>query len=87
MTLSPVQLDRILDQFVEIFIKLWELDVPTNHGSLRLDGSSGPVIEETMWTLYAFSHLFVRSTLLILTINPHDIGLISHVTSTPRPTI
>ncbi|KAJ7931106.1 hypothetical protein B0H13DRAFT_1959021 [Mycena leptocephala] len=77
MTLSPVQLDRILDQFVEIFIKLWELDVPTNHGSLRLDGSSGPVIEETMWTLpdiarYFHAPPYNLTSETFATLNPTD---------------
>ncbi|KAJ6578596.1 kinase-like domain-containing protein [Mycena sp. CBHHK59/15] len=48
-TLSAVQLDGVLDQFVDIFLKLYALDVPPHHGSLALDGSSGPVLEETMW--------------------------------------
>ncbi|KAJ7484540.1 kinase-like domain-containing protein [Mycena latifolia] len=48
-TLSSAQLDHLLNQFVDIFIKLFTLDVPPNHGSLTLDCHSGPVIEETMW--------------------------------------
>ncbi|KAJ6590412.1 kinase-like domain-containing protein [Mycena vulgaris] len=50
-TLSSSQLDHVLDQFVDIFIKLFSADVPPNHGSLALDGRSGPVIEETMWQI------------------------------------
>ncbi|KAJ7512586.1 kinase-like domain-containing protein [Mycena galericulata] len=50
-TLSPAQLDRVLDQFVDIFIRLFSTSVPPNHGSLALDGNPGPVIEETMWQL------------------------------------
>lgn len=50
-SLSPGQLDSVLDQLVDIFVKMWTIDVPRMHGSLRLDGTSGPVIEETMWTL------------------------------------
>ncbi|KAF8217831.1 kinase-like domain-containing protein [Mycena galopus ATCC 62051] len=49
--LSPAQLDSVLDQIVDIFVKMWSIDVPRTHGSLRLDGTSGPVIEETMWTI------------------------------------
>ncbi|KAJ7098385.1 kinase-like domain-containing protein [Mycena epipterygia] len=48
-TLSSAQLDHVLDQMVDIFIKLFSIEVPPNHGSLALNGQSGPVIEETMW--------------------------------------
>ncbi|KAJ7637013.1 kinase-like domain-containing protein [Roridomyces roridus] len=50
-TLSTGQLDHVLDQFVDIFVKLFKSNAPPNHGSLALDGGSGPVIEETMWQL------------------------------------
>ncbi|KAJ7802432.1 hypothetical protein B0H14DRAFT_2892361 [Mycena olivaceomarginata] len=57
-SLSPGQLDSVLDQLVDIFIKMWTIDVPRMHGSLRLDGTSGPVIEETMWTLPDITRYF-----------------------------
>ncbi|KAF7335993.1 APH domain-containing protein [Mycena sanguinolenta] len=56
--LSPAQLDFVLDQSVDIFIKMWSIDVPRMHGSLRVDGTSGPVIEETMWTLPDITRYF-----------------------------
>ncbi|KAF7318275.1 APH domain-containing protein [Mycena chlorophos] len=46
---TPAQFDSLLDQFVDIHIKLFELDVPRVYGSLALDGSAAPVFEETMW--------------------------------------
>ncbi|KAJ6454584.1 phosphotransferase enzyme family-domain-containing protein [Mycena sanguinolenta] len=55
-SLSPAQLDLVLDQSVDLFIKMWSIDVPRIHGSLRIDGTSGPVIEETMWTLCPRHH-------------------------------
>ncbi|KAJ6571949.1 hypothetical protein B0H19DRAFT_672731 [Mycena capillaripes] len=58
MELSQSQLDHVLNQFVDIFVKLWNIDVPCNHGSLALDGTSGPVIEETMWTLPDITRYF-----------------------------
>ncbi|KAJ6478840.1 kinase-like domain-containing protein [Mycena vitilis] len=61
LDLSSAQLDKLLDQFVDIFIKLWYLDVPHHHGSLALDGTPGPVIEETMWTLPDISRYFHAS--------------------------
>ncbi|KAJ7716079.1 kinase-like domain-containing protein [Mycena metata] len=51
VNLLPPQLDRVLDQHVDIFIKLFSINVPRNHGSLTLSGNSGPVLEETMWSL------------------------------------
>ncbi|KAJ7154791.1 kinase-like domain-containing protein [Mycena filopes] len=51
VNLSPAQLDGVLDQYVDLFIKLFSINTPRNHGSLALDGNSGPVIEETMWTI------------------------------------
>ncbi|KAJ6571950.1 kinase-like domain-containing protein [Mycena capillaripes] len=58
MNLSLAQLDRVLDQFVDIFMKLWLLDVPHTHGSFALAGTPGPVIEETMWTLPDIARYF-----------------------------
>jgi hypothetical protein len=49
--LSPEQLDDVLDQIVDCFLKIFAIQVPSNHGSLSLDGGSGPVLEETMWQL------------------------------------
>ncbi|KAJ7054472.1 kinase-like domain-containing protein [Mycena amicta] len=51
LTLSPSQLDNILDQFVEIFIKLFAIDVPKVYGSLTKNGTAAPVLEETMWQI------------------------------------
>ncbi|KAJ7794291.1 hypothetical protein B0H14DRAFT_2923467 [Mycena olivaceomarginata] len=51
-------LDSVLNQLVDIFIKMWTIDVPQMHGSLRLDGTSGPVIKETMWTLPDITRYF-----------------------------
>ncbi|KAJ7138467.1 kinase-like domain-containing protein [Mycena crocata] len=51
LKLTSPQLDYVLDQLVGIFIKLFSVDAPANYGSLALDGTSGPVIEETMWQL------------------------------------
>ncbi|KAK7059596.1 APH domain-containing protein [Favolaschia claudopus] len=50
-SLTEAQLDSILDQIVDIFVQMWTVSVPRDHGSLCLDGTNGPVIEETMWTL------------------------------------
>ncbi|KAJ6491415.1 phosphotransferase enzyme family-domain-containing protein [Mycena vitilis] len=58
MDLSPAQLDRLLDQFVDIFVKLRSLDVPHALCSLTLNDTPGPVIEETMWTLPDIARYF-----------------------------
>ncbi|KAJ7717305.1 kinase-like domain-containing protein [Mycena maculata] len=81
-TLSPVQLSRILDQFVDIFAKLFSINVPPNHGSLALDGSSGPVIEETMWQLPDIKRYFHAEPYNLInetfdTINPTESGYAS----------
>ncbi|KAJ7201633.1 phosphotransferase enzyme family-domain-containing protein [Mycena pura] len=77
VNLTPTQLDYVLDQFVDIFIKLFVIQVPRNHGSLALDGRSGPVIEETMWQLpdiqryfHAEPHRLTDET--FETLNPTD---------------
>ncbi|KAF7323673.1 APH domain-containing protein [Mycena kentingensis (nom. inval.)] len=49
MSLFPAQLDGIVDQLVDIFLQLWEVDVPRVYGCLAIDGGPGPVLEETMW--------------------------------------
>ncbi|KAF7348476.1 APH domain-containing protein [Mycena venus] len=76
-SLSPTQLDSVLDQFVDIFIKMWNIDVSHNHGSLRLDGTSGPVIEETMWTFpdikrYFHAAPYNLTSETFATLNPTD---------------
>lgn len=55
MSLSKKALDNILDQMVDLFIKMWDIE-PGNGalGSRRIDSLSGnilpgPVLEETMW--------------------------------------
>ncbi|KAJ7221851.1 phosphotransferase enzyme family-domain-containing protein [Mycena haematopus] len=75
--LSPAQLDFVLEQSVDIFIKMWSIDVPRMHGSLRLDGTSGPVIEETMWTLpdiirYFHAPPYNLTAETFATLNPTD---------------
>ncbi|KAJ7221771.1 kinase-like domain-containing protein [Mycena rebaudengoi] len=57
-TLSPEQLDDVLDQIVDCFLKIFAIQVPSNHGSLSLDGGSGPVLEETMWQLPDITRYF-----------------------------
>jgi hypothetical protein len=56
-TMSPQGLDRILDQLVDIFIKMYTIELPLDEalGSIHLqsDGTivPGPVLEEVMWQL------------------------------------
>jgi hypothetical protein len=55
--MSPRVLDKILDQLVELFIKMYTIELPQGEalGSLHLhnDGTvmPGPVLEEVMWQL------------------------------------
>ncbi|KAF7291905.1 APH domain-containing protein [Mycena indigotica] len=50
-TFSSRQLDKILDQLVEIFLELSAVDVPRVYGSLALNSQPAPVLEETMWQI------------------------------------
>lgn len=56
VSLSKGALNNILNQMVDLFVKMWDIELPGNHviGSRRIDPISkdivpGPVLEETMW--------------------------------------
>lgn len=59
-TLSLAALDRVLEQVVDIFVKMFEFPLSDGgwFGGLHLakDGSlaSGPLVEETMWQRKSF---------------------------------
>ncbi|KAJ7052788.1 kinase-like domain-containing protein [Mycena amicta] len=47
--LSATRLDGVLDQFVDIFIRLFDIGRPGVYGGLALGGGAGPVVEQVMW--------------------------------------
>jgi len=80
-SLSPKALGNVISQLVDIFIKMFDLQLPGGglYGSLRVctDGNigSGPVIEETMWQIsdikrYFTSEPYNLSSETFSTLNP-----------------
>ncbi|KAF7297162.1 APH domain-containing protein [Mycena indigotica] len=59
--LSPSQLDTVLDQLVDIFVKVFDVGRPGRYGGLALGGGAGPVVEEAMWQIPDIARYFHSS--------------------------
>jgi hypothetical protein len=61
---TPEVFSKAFDQYVDLLVKLFELELPTRRfGGLKIASNgeviSAPVLEETMWQVYVSSFLSV----------------------------